>query len=190
MFPKLLQRAFPLTLNSSLMALTQLHSWTSRKWGLFSDILFHLILRDVQLPINSFINHYRSDFQRYCIPELQLQREGSMQDNCIHVQPNIFTNYILHWKTPNHQYQVSCTHENHQAYFTKVDMLKCSCAQLRDQVSFFALKRWTQRAGLMPKAKGQSCAESAELSSSSSGFKARGGISFMLYMWGTTESVY
>jgi len=62
-----------------------------------------------------------------------------------------------------HQYQVSCTHENSQACFTKVDVLKCSGAQLPEQVNFFVLNSWTQRAGLMPKAKGQSCAESVEL---------------------------
>lgn len=62
-----------------------------------------------------------------------------------------------------HQYQVSCTHENRQAHFTKVGMLKCSHASLPEQVNFFALNSWTQRAGLMPKGKGQSCAESVEL---------------------------
>lgn len=81
-----------------------------------------------------------------------------MEDNCSYVQPNIFITYILHQEAPNHQYQVSCTHENRQAYFTKVDV-KCSCIQLPEQANAFALKRQTQRAGLMPKAKGQSCAE-------------------------------
>lgn len=83
---------------------------------------------------------------------------------------------IISIKCPAHLY------ENHQAYFTEVDMLKYSRAQLPDQVKFLAVKRWAQRAGLMPKAKGKSSAESAELPSSSSGFKARGGIGSMLYM--------
>lgn len=72
-----------------------------------------------------------------------------------------------------HQYEVSCAHENRQAHFTKVDVLKCSHAQLPEQVNFSALNSWTQRAGLMPKAKGQSCAESVEIPGRT-GFQSRG----------------
>ena len=64
---------------------------------------FDLILRDIQLPVNSFISHYISDFRRYYVPELWLQREGSMLEDCIYiyVQSNTFINDIFHWKAPN-----------------------------------------------------------------------------------------
>lgn len=122
---------------------------------------FDLILRDIQLSVNSFISHYVSDYQRYCVPELWLQRRRSMLEDYIYIESNIFINDLLYWKAPNtlvssilHTWKLS-------GHFTKV--LKCSHSQLPKQVRFVALNSWTQRAEPTPKAMGQSCAESVEI---------------------------
>lgn len=115
-----------------------------------------------------------SDFQRCCTPQVWLPREGSVLKIVSAYSPASSPMIYYTERHQIHQYQAACTHEDHQAHFKNVAMLKCSRALLLEQVNFFLLNSWTQREGLMPKAKGHSSAASAA-GAGRAGVQHRGG---------------
>lgn len=129
---------------------------------------------DIQLPVNSFMSYYVSDFQRCCTPRAWLPREGSVLKIVSAYSPTSSPMIYYTERHQIHQYQAACTHEDHQSHFKNVAMLKCSRAQLLEQVNSFLLHSWAQRAGLMPKAKGHSRARSAARAGRT-GVQRRGG---------------